>query len=61
MLAERKERHHTYFETLDTERNADDGQAERQPGGHIFEKNDKSAENKPDNVSNEVHDAISLM
>lgn len=61
MLAEGEERHNTYFKTLDTERDANDSQAERQPGGHIFEKNDKSAENKPDNVSNEVHDAISLM
>jgi len=60
MLSKREERHNTNFEALDTERNANDRQAEGQTGEHIFQKNDKSAENKPDDVSNEVHDAISF-
>jgi len=56
MLPEWEECHDPDFETLDTEGDADDRQAQCEPGGHVFDKNDKSAENKPDDVSDEVHE-----
>lgn len=60
MLPEREERHKPDLETLNAERDADNGYAERQSAKHIFQKNDKSTEDKPDNVSDQVHDKFSL-
>ena len=55
LAAERGEHAAGKFEALETERDADDGQAQQESTEHVTEENDKAAEYKESDIADQVH------
>lgn len=59
-MAERKQRQHTQFKDLQSERDPDNRQTHHYTRREIFERNGKTAENDPNHITEKIHDCCGV-